>query len=338
MIDWLTLKLPREQIPDHAHSVLQSKQSMIMCIDPSGEINWMRPDRKAIRSDSHQVMVEMVGDLLIYGSPARVGLKSIDNVFGSGDPLECAQRMLDFVCMVEKIDLPAANNWSCTRMDVTLNFDLGTIDNVLSALEMLRHVEGGRYQVRTTAETVYWSPRSAYRSGKAYSKGTHMRYLASRDRAFLTDDQLNACDRLLRLELKLARHFWKKQAIKPWHEYTQAELEIEHDKYFSALVGGVEVNEMTDFEELLKITAVRLGYKEGQGKQAALSWCCIRTDGYQYWRERCAKSTFYRHKKILFAAGLSYGDFAARNVVSIRKRRIVIEQPVCSWADLLKAA
>lgn len=311
---------------------------MIMRIAPDGEVSWRKFERESVRSDSHQVTVEMTGDLIIYGSPARVGLKTIDNVFGSGDPLECAQRMIDFVCMVKGIGLPAAKSFSCTRMDITHNYDLGSLDNVMSALEELRHVKGGRYQVKTSAETVYWSPKSAYRSGKAYSKGNHMRFLAEKGRAHITQEQHAKCDQLIRLELKLARHYFRKILKKPWYELTERDLDIEHDNYFSQFVGDVEVSEMTDFETLLKNKAVELGYKEGQGKQAALSWCCIRSDGHEYWKERCAKSTYYRHLKILFAAGLSWADFAARNVIPIRKRRIVIDKPVTSWAEIKKAA
>lgn len=338
MIDWLTLKLANEKIPIEARSALASEQSFIMQIAPDGSITWMRPCRESVRSDSHYITVELVGDLLIYGSPARVGLQRVDNVFGSGDPVECANRMIDFVCRVKGVTLPACQEWSCSRIDVTHNYDLGDLVNVKTALELLRHVEGGRYQVRTQAESVYWSERSTFRSGKAYSKGMHMQYMAQRGKAFLSVDELELCQSLLRLELKLARHFWKRQAKKAWYEYTERELDIEHDRYFEKLVGGVEVNENMDMQKQMIKAALELGYKEGQGKQAAMSWAVIRSEGFQYWRDHCARTTYYRHQQIMRQAGLSFGDFVARNVIPIRRRRIVLNQPVRCWADMKKVA
>jgi len=338
MIDWITLKLANDKIPDKARSALASDQSFIMQIAPDGSITWMRPCRESVRSDSHQITVELIGDLMIYGSPARVGLQRVDNVFGSGDPVECANRMIQFVCMVKDIQLPDCTEWTCSRMDITHNYDLGDLVNVKTALEMLRHVEGGRYQVKTKAESVYWSERSTFRSGKAYSKGMHMAYLAQRGRAFLDAQELILCQALLRLEMKLARHFWKRQAKKAWYLYTENELDLEHDRYFGKLVGDVEVTENMDMQDRMIKAALELGFKEGQGKQAAMSWAVIRSEGYQYWRDHCASRTYYRHQKIMRQAGLSFGDFAARNVIPIRRRRIVLSNPVRCWADLRKAA
>ncbi len=338
MLDWLTLKTDISNLSDFTRERLRASQSRILCIDPDGAVVWEKSGRKSVRSDSHQITMEMGGDLILYGSPARVGLDRVDNVFGSGDPIECATRMINFVSEVEGVDLPDFRLWDCTRMDVTHNYHLGDKANVLTALEMLRHVEGGRYQVQTSAETVYWSKKSTRRTGKAYCKGAHMEYMAKRGRAFLTSEEMAAVQGLLRLELTLKRHFFKRTIECKWWELSQRDLEMEHERYFGELVGKVEINEMTDMREACVQASENLGWTPGQGRAAYMSWNCIQAVGYMVWRSDTPKATFYRHRKILREAGLSFADFRARNVVPIRRRRIVLGQPVRSWAELRKVA
>lgn len=338
MIDWLTLQIDSDRLSDETLNALRVKHSLIMCLNPDGSVEWQRPARREVRSDSHQITVELCGSLRIYGSPARVGLKTVDNVFGSGDPLECADRMLRFVESVEGVQLPEAQEFSCTRMDVTHNYDMGCLVNVKSALEILRHAEGGRYQVRTAAETVYWSTKSTVRSGKAYSKGEHMRYLDRRGRAHLDQEKMQLCDGLLRMELSLRRHYFARQCPTPWHQLEESQLDQIHGAYFGQLIGSVEISERTDMRRACIDAALRLGLSEGQGKAAFLSWTVIQSQGYQAWREYSPRSTFYRHKKILREAGLSYADFAARNVVPLRVRRLELARPVRSWHEIKRAA
>jgi II/X family phage/plasmid replication protein len=76
----------------------------------------------------------------------------------------------------------------------------------------------------------------------------------------------------------------------------------------------------------------------GYGKSAFASWQWIRASGFSDWRDGMTRSTFYKHLKILQGAGLSYADFQGRKVVPIRRRRIVLDQPVKSWAELRRAA
>ena len=338
MIDWLTLRLPRELIDPEVHAKLTRKHSLIMQIDPDGLVEWERPSRRSVRSDSHQLTVEICGDLRIYGSPARVGLDTTHNVFGSGNPAECAQRMIDFLKLIEGIDLPSYENWSCSRIDITHNFDLCNLTNVKTALEILRNAEGGRYQVRATAESVYWSVKSTIKSGKAYSKGAHTRYLAQRGRPELSEEQQTKADGLLRLELSLRRHFFTRQLKQDWHTLTERQLDDMHTEYFGKLIGDVSISEQADIRTACIHAAISLDYSEGLGKAAYLSWMTIRNEGYQCWRDYTAKSTFYRHKAILNKAGLNYADFAARNVVPLRVHKLHLSKPVRCWADIKRAA
>jgi II/X family phage/plasmid replication protein len=338
MLDWLTLKTDITNLVPATLERLQQGQSRIFCVDSDGSVQWEKTGRDSVRSDSHQLTMELGSSLVLYGSPARIGSGRTDNVFGSGDPVDCASRMIGFLSEVRGVELPPLELWNCTRMDVTHNYDLGELANVRTALEMLRHVEGGRYQVRTSAETVYWSVRSTRRSGKAYSKGEHLAYLMKRGDIELTDAELSAAGRLLRLELSLKRHFFARAIRCPWWQLTEADLNQQHETYFGGLVGKVEISEMTDIREACIQASVRLGMTEGQGRACYLSWNTIRAVGFAAWRSDASKATFYRHKKILREAGLSYADFNARNVVPIRRRSIVLGQPVRSWSELLKAA
>lgn len=338
MLDWLTLKTDICNLNDDAREQLRASQSRILSINPDGVVEWEKLGRETVRSDSHQITVEVGGDLMIYGSPARVDTKRVDNVFGSGDPVECAKRMIGFVERVKGVQLPNYKMFKCTRMDVTHNYDMGSIENVIAALQLLRHCEGGRYQVQTSAETVYWSVRSTRRSGKAYSKGMHMEYLAKRGRSFLQAGEQIAVNRLLRLELQLKRHFFARAISKPWYELNEDDLNKEHSDYFGQFIGDVEVSEMTDMQKACIEAALRLGLTIGMGKAAYLSWNTIRAVGSAEWKANTAKATMYRHLKIMKAAGLCYADFRARNVFPIRKRRVVLDKPVASWADLMKVA
>ena len=338
MIDWLTLAVPVEAVDPETVAKLSRKNSLVMCINPDGNIEWQKPQRRSIRSDSHQITVEVCGSVRIYGSPSRVALKSADNVFGSQDIRDCASRMIGFVESIEQVELPGYPAWSCSRIDVTHNYAMGSLANVKEALGYLRHAEGGRYQVKTDAESVYWSTRSTVKSGKAYAKGAHMRYLEKRGKSFLTPEQLELTQGLLRLELGLRRHYLSRQLNKPWHELTAGELDSIHESYFSQLIGDIKVTERTDLLRACKEAAERIGLSQGIGKAAFMSWTVIQSQGFRAWEEMCPRSTFYRHKKVLREAGLSYADFAARNVVPLRKRQLTIGQPVRSWSELRAAA
>jgi II/X family phage/plasmid replication protein len=338
MLDWLTLKTNAINLTESARRVLQMSQSTLIMIDPDGAVKWERPSRATVRSDSHQVTVEFGSDLVIYGSPARVALDRQDNVFGSDDVIDCAGRMLAFVSGALGIELPVMTAWACTRMDVTENYNLGDLTTVKQALELLRHAQGGRYQVRTCAESVYWSPASTYRSGKIYAKGAHMDFLRRKGECFLSDEEFQLVQGILRLELSLRRHFFKRCCEKKWYELTATDLAAEHEKYFSKLVGSVEITELSDMQARLIEAAKSLDMSPGYGKSAFGSWQWIRASGFSDWRDGMARSTFYKHLKILQAAGLSYADFQGRKVVPIRRRRIVLDQPVKSWAELRRAA
>lgn len=338
MIDWLTLAICPSALRPEVLEYLKAQQSRIICVDSEGVITWEKPQHTSIRSDSHQLTMVLGSVLRIMGSPTRVGLKRSDNVFGSDDVMECATRMINFLSDVHQIQLPPVRSWQCSRIDVTHNYHLGDITNVKEALKHMRSAEGGRYQVRTTAETIYWSVNSAYRSAKAYSKGEHMNYLQKREKAFLSQDEIDLTQGLIRLELSLKRAFFRKCLDTPWHQLTADDLNREHDNYFGKLIGSVEVSEVKNIESRCIQTAIDLGYTEGVGRSAFMSWSMIRSNGFHFWKDRSARSTYYRHKRVLQAAGLGWSDLCAGKVVPLRRHKLTLGQPVSSWAELRKVA
>jgi hypothetical protein len=64
------------------------------------------------------------------------------------------------------------------------------------------------------------------------------------------------------------------------------------------------------------------------------TWCLVKAIGHREAAESMRKSTWYDHKKILNAAGLSWGDLATGQVVQLRRRALVLEKPVGSWAEV----
>ena len=336
MIDWLTLKIDAMDLPEATVWKLRERQGRVIKLGPAGDIEWETVARESIRSDSHQVTCAMGGELSICGSPARVMAQ--DNVFGSGDPVVCARAMLAFVARTCEVELPDVTAWRCTRMDVTQNFDMGALSHVREALMCLRHAEGGRYQLRTAAESVYWSVRSQLRSGKAYAKGPHLEYLARKGTVDIDPVSMSAASRLLRLELSLKSQWWRERSNKKWHQYSEVELEREHADYFGPLIGSVEVMDMNGVEQQVLKAAKDLGRSEGQGNAAYLYWLTIQQLGFETTRARTSKTTHHRHVKVLMHAGLSFSDFQARRVVVLRRRPLVLAQPVRSWSELRRVA
>lgn len=334
MLDWLTMKTERINLEPGIVSQLEAKQGCVCKIAADGAVEWATPSREIVRSDSHQLQVHLTAHhLLVMGSPARV--VGNDNVFGSGHIVECAHRMLTFVEAQLWCDLPAFDKWRVTRVDVTHNYDMESAANVRQALLVLRHAHGGRYQVRTESESVYWSVKSKHRSGKAYHKGPHMEFQRKQG-ADYSDDQINLAQRILRLELKLGSKFWHEQT-KPWYEFTEGDFNEQHERYFRGLIGNCEVAEMKDVRQQCIDAAKVLGMSEGRGKAAFGHWSLIMAHGYEFARDNTPKSTHHKHVKVLMQAGISFADFQAGRVVALRRKPLVLAQPVTSW-DELRAA
>lgn len=333
MIDWLTLRLPIEHVPPATLSVLRSRTGRVTKTDFNGEIEWCISARESIRSDSHQVSVHVGTQWVeLSGSPARVLERN--NVFGSGDPVVCWSAMVRFVAQeVGPLSLDA-RHWSVSRVDVTHNYALGSAAEVRQALGYLRHAEGGRLQVRTTSESVYWSPASRMRRAKAYHKGPHLAMQVRKEQAQASPEQVELSDRLLRLELCLGSEWWRRQP-RHWSDMSEADYDREHAEFFARVVGKMEVPEM-ETDLLAKLEGV--AKTKGQGRAAYRTWVTVQRLGQENVKSTMARSTWLLHRKILFAAGFTFADLNEGKIVPLRRRVIVLSEPVRSWDELRRAA
>lgn len=343
LIDWLSLRLDSDICSDWpGWERLRDWGDRILRYCPkTGEARWEIAAWDSLRSDSHQLAVKAsCGSLSIQGSPARV-MGDGDTVFGCGDDgrdiVACAIAMIEFASKLLDLEsIPDFRLWVVTRIDVTFNYDLGSVANVRVALAELRSVEGGRYRVSQQAgDTVYWSHRSRHRAGKAYAKGPHLLYLLNQKtytgRRYSELD-LKLAGRLLRLELRLGSKWFHNLPFR-WYDLKWCDLKRQHDEFFLRMVGveGVEVLNI-DFVERFSAVAPT----PGQGKAAARSWALVQTLGWQAARDTMPTSTWYRHQKIWRAAGLGDADISAGRIVNLR--RPLIMRPVASWSELRSLA
>ena len=331
LIDFLTLSTDASVLDPRTVMKIAGKQDKVIRISPEGEIKWEMPCRHNVRSDSHQITVRIGSELDIQGSPARTK-GTQDNIFGEANPVKAFLDMVQFLSDTLEVPLPYDPTcWKIRRMDVTGNFDLGSLANVRQALNYLRHVEGGRYQVKTDAETVTWSKYSRLRSGKAYAKGPHMRYLTKKGQADLTPDQLSLVDRLLRLEMCLRGQFWRERAERRWYEWSSEQLYELFEGYFGQFIGKVEIVEVDKLlDELMKVAPT-----PGLAKAAYRTWLLIQSHGMEEARDLMTKRTWHRHKRLLQQCGVSWADFHHRALVPFRRKTIVLSDPVRSWEDLI---
>ena len=337
-LDWVTARLERADCSDWwGWRILSTWGERIVRYCPkTGEVIWETDAWESVRSDSHQIAVRVQRDAIwVQGSPGRV-MGDGDTVFAESvglDLITAVTAMIGFVATRLFCGrLPEARIWRVSRVDVTENYQLGSLADVRVALATLRGTEGGRYRVSQQAgDTVYWSHRSRLRSGKAYAKGPHLRYLKRQKnytgRDYSESEILNA-GRLVRLELSLRSQWWRDRAG-PWWMVTPERLIAEHDDYFGRMIGSGEIAMVsTDWVD----KCIEVADTEGKGRAAARTWAVIQSIGWQAARESMPRSTWYRHLRILRDAGLSDSDISAGRVVGLRRSIHLV--PVTSWRDL----
>lgn len=362
LIDWITARAAMEHFPRESWDELRLYSDRIVRFCPrTGDVVYESCAWDSIRSDSHQIAFRVGADAVwIQGSPARV-FGSGDAVFGEGassalDLAGCVVRMAGFAAGQIGVAFPLdPQAWDVSRVDVTENILLDDLPAVRIALRVLRECEGGRYRVSQQAgDTVYWSHHSRLRSGKAYAKGPHLRYLLGKGdysgRPY-TEVEVGAAERLLRLELKLGAQWWRRRAGRDgspgpwtwrtteartagnpeWYDITPDQLKSEWNEYFERMVGDVEMNESTD----IKARIVAAAGSEGQGRAAYGCWLLIEREGWESARECFSKRTWYRHLKVFHVAGLGDADISAGRVVPFRQK-MAVGSRVSSWGELMQ--
>ena len=342
LIDWVTAKLPERHLSDETLNALRGFGARVMKVGGDGNIEWECSAWESIRSDSHQVAFQVgAGEIRIQGSPARI-MGDGCTVFGSGaaaalDLPGCVHRMAAFVRQTIGSDVNVPPRfWQVTRVDVTENLVLDSLEQVREALKVLSGVEQGRLKVSQKAgDTVYWQHRSRYKSGKAYAKGPHLRYLLKRKtytgRTY-SEGELQKAEKLLRLELSLKRDYWRKQCEVEWWEMKPNELRAEWKNYFGDMLEGDEI-QTDDLRERLRAIADT----EGQASSAYGTWLLIEGQGWERAKNATSKSTWYRNIKLLHKAGLNQVALSTGKVVLFkRKSRPVMElESVDNWGQLM---
>ena len=335
MVDWLTLRLSMAFLCEKVQRRLDTLTGRVLAISREGEVLWETGSRENLSDGFGQVTVAVGGELTVQGSPARAFGQ--DNVFGSDDVQRCADRMVSVVERAHGVELP--REWDCwrvTRVDVAANWDFESLENVRAGLQELRHIEGGRYQVRTAAESVYWSQGSRVRSGKCYAKGPELRRQVRMGNAHVDTGRLNMADRLIRMELMLGSQFLREKADRPWWWMDPDYLKGCHRRYFEQFTGSLNVQVSTD-DALLDIL-VQQGLERGKTSAAGMgafrTWRLIVDSGVERAKEWLPRSTWIRHRRQLLDAGLTWGDFQKREIAGFRSRLFILAEPVKSWADL----
>lgn len=340
MIDWLTLWLDASLLDrDSMRRVMQNADKVQRINGMTGEVLWESAVRESIRSDDHNVTVNFGSRLQIQGSPARV--VSRHNVFGSLDIQECAKDMIDFVAKYHSIFIPKnLAMWSCSRIDVNQNFDMGSLVQAQQAIDYLKPLKCGRQKTSTYDTAVIWGKGSSLHSGKAYLKGPQLRELVQKNNAKVTDIELQKADRLLRLEYSIRRGLIRRireSSGLNWFDYTPEFLLALHSDYFSKFISTVEVVDMCNVLDLL---LANVGKEEGQipteGRARAAYDCYtrIRMTGYHVAKETYGRSAWFTHIKNLRTIGLVAADLQPVNVVPLRRRQIVLDQPISSWDQI----
>lgn len=335
LLDWVTVRCPLELLSQEARDAANMLGDRISRFCPkTGDVRYVTTAWDSIRSDSHQMAMRAGVDLWLQGSPARV-IGEGDAVFGAGassalNLVGCVNRMIQFAKAQLNVDLPPADVWIVSRIDITGNFCLATLAEVRHALALLRNCEGGRYRVsQQKGDTVYWSHGSKMRAGKAYAKGPHLIYLMKKPDYTgyqYSQEEIKKAESILRLELKLGREWFARHN---WQTLTADDFKKEFDDYFNRMIGGVDMKDDAD----LQTQIVAAAKTEGQGRAAYGCWMMIQNEGWERAREFYSKTSWYRHLQILRSAGLRDLDISTGNIVPLR-RRVLEARLVTSWSQL----
>lgn len=331
--------MPIEQLSPQARQAVADLGDRVMRYTPkNGAVVWEQAAWESIRSDSHQITVKCAASLWMTGSPARV-IGDGCSVFSAGasaalDLLGCVDVMRRYVAKHIGHDLPPAEQWLVSRVDVTGNYELSSLEEVRQALTILRNCEGGRYRVSQQAgDTVYWSHLSKLRSGKAYAKGPHLVYLQKQKTFTGTQHpiaDIEHANRLLRLELKLGREYWNRN---DWKKADAKQLTVEWENYFTRMIGGAEMK----IDENIRARLEAVSKTKGRAHAAYGCWLLIQSEGWERAKTCFPQTTWNRHLRMLRAAGLSDADLSAGRVVQLR-RKVLEARIVNTWEELRRAA
>lgn len=349
LIDWLTLRLP---ISAQSHPALFARVAAfsghVVSCDSTGEVVWQKRtlDIEALRSDSPGLYWQLTGDgktdvLVIGASPASLehGL----NVWGSLDIRHCAEVLINHAARSLQVLLPGFEAWQCRRVDVTANYALPDAVSVKTALAQLLVTDGARRRPSSHnrgGDTVYWNPTSDLSKGKAYHKGPQVLHLWKKNKLGELPENAHLLNQVIRLEHTRGAKWFRRLEEKSqrWQDLTQQDLIELHTEFFTPLVGvGIEVKNM-EREHIIKAIMTANQCTEQQARAAFNTYRSIRDDGYLTIKESMARATFFRHQKMLRAAGFKDAHLHTASVIPFPRVRFELARPVGSWDDIRRAA
>lgn len=349
LIDWLTMRLP---ISAQSHPALYARVASyagnVVASDSSGEVKWIKRtlDIDALRSDSPGLFWQLTGDgvsdvLVIGASPASLehGL----NVWGSIDITHCAEVLIAHAQKALQLVLPPADAWKCSRIDVTANYALPDAVSVKAALAQLLVSSGARRRTSSHnrgGDTVYWNPTSLRSKGKAYHKGPQVLNLWKKSKLETLPENHELLNQLIRLEHTRGSQWFRDQEHNGhrWQDLDPASLIKLHTEFFGPLVGhGIEVKNM---ERTQIVAAIMTANQctENQALAAFNTYRNIRIDGYTTIKDGMSRATFYRHQKMLRAAGISDSHLHTASIIPFPQVRFDLARPVANWEEIRRAA
>lgn len=349
LIDWLTMRLP---ISPTSHPAIFARVAgymghLVHC-DSSGEMTWEKKtlDIDALRSDSPGLFWQITSDgktdlLSIGASPASLehGL----NVWGSLDIHHCAKVLIDHASRCLQLLLPDLDHWQCRRIDVTSNYALPDAASVKHALAQLLVTAGARRRpasAKRGGDTVEWNPGSDLSKGKAYHKGPQILYLWKKNKLESLPENVELLNQVIRLEHTRGARWFRRleEAGLRWQDLTQERLIELHTEFFTPLIAdGIEVKNM-EREHIIKAIMIANQCTENQARAAFSTYRNIRQDGYEIIKESMTKRTWYRHQKMLRAAGISDAHLRDAVVIPFPRVRFTLAHPVACWDDIRRAA
>jgi II/X family phage/plasmid replication protein len=338
LIDYVTAHVCLTELSDAAREwVREQIGERIMRYCPrTGDVRSESGTWDSLRSDDHELSARVGSSLVLAGSPARccgVG----DTVFGSGaaaalDLPGCVEAMKAVIERLSGCELPAAPAWRVCRVDVTGNLLLPDPAGVAQALGWLRGMNAGRLKVDSRfGDSVYFNLGSRRRKAVCYRKGAHLRRMVGKPsytgRPY-SEVELDAADRLLRMELRLGSQWWQDH---DWRGVTAEGLTAQWQDYFQPLLGQGEVMDKSVLVQRVRAVAKT----EGQARAALACWALIQQSGWEQAADMHARPTWYRHLKLLKRAGLGEVDLAHGQVIPIRRVELHAAS-VDTWEQLLK--
>ncbi len=326
-IDWLSLN------QSHSHELPEINAGVVCGMDVHGEIIW-RTTRPSVIEGSYETSVQVRCDghtVSFSGNVSRFG--RTDNLFGFDlnacinrvngilarlglPPFSMGQKFYRHVKTASGTFLKAAwTGCKVTRIDMTANFETGSLSNARAYLEWLASQQGSaRVKVGThgDGETVDWGRGSRRIYGKAYLKSDELRKHNG------PQQLIDHCESvgLVRFELTVKA----------------TQLHAMGCNY----LGGLDMNQLELLFEERKAVLTRAHHSHDDLEQLPKT---LRGTARDYYagddvRSRMSLATFKRHRKGLLGHGI---DIAVkRNVINFKPRVRVIEVRAAtapSWYD-----